>query len=185
MMTSPTCGVKRRSTCAMRGRSSGGTSPLSTPPIRRPWPPANTMPVISARAMDVSAEGPPRGANCTPSGGSAAATPQAWGSIMLRQKPFAAGEHEIALIRRATDHRHADFLRDLVSHLRETRARHEKRDAHLRRLDHHLGREAARRVENLVAAVDAIEPHATGDRVDRVVTTDILDEQQNLRMVGV
>ena len=72
------------------------------------------------------------------------------------------------------------FSRDLVAHLRQARARHEERDAHLRRLDHHLGGEPARRVEDLVAAVDPVEPHLPGDRVDRVVAADVLDEHQDL-----
>ena len=36
------------------------------------------------------------------------------------------------------------------------------------------------RVEDLVAAVDAVQPHPAGDRVDRVVAADVLDEGQHL-----
>ena len=84
----------------------------------------------------------------------------------------------------AAKHGEADLFRDLVPHLRQARARDEKRDAHLRALDHHLRGEPAGGVEKLVGAVDRIEPHEAGDRVDRVVAPDVLDEHQDLARGG-
>src|SRR5215831_2219748 len=117
--------------------------------MRRPRPPARTSPVM------------PRAAEAT-------------SAIALES--LVAGEQEVMLAGRAADHGHADLLRDLVAHLRQTRARDEERDLHLRRLDHHLGGEAPGGVEDLVAALDAVEPHHARDRVHRVVPADVLDE---------
>ena len=108
-------------------------------------------------------------------------------SVRQANEAFSAGEQQIMLAGRAPDHRHPDLLRDLEAHLRQAGARNEKRNRHLRRLDHHFGREAARRVEDLVATFDPIEPHLSGDRVDGVVTTDVLDEHEDFgarRFVG-
>jgi hypothetical protein len=101
---------------------------------------------------------------------------------LVAAKPVGAGEQQEMPVRCAPDHRHADLLRDLVTHLRQARARHEERDAHLRGLDHHLGSKAPRGVENLVVAFAAVEPHLAGDRIDGVVAPDVLDELQDLRM---
>src|SRR5258708_35664169 len=84
-------------------------------------------------------------------------------------EPFGTGEQQVVLYSRSGDHGHADFLRDLVTHLRQARARDEERDFHLRRLDHHLRGEPSRGVEELVAALDAIEPHHAGDGIDPVM----------------
>src|SRR4051812_46983975 len=88
------------------------------------------------------------------------------------------------LVGRASDHGHADFLRDLVAHLREARAGYQKGNAHLRSLDHHFGGEAARGVEDLVVSTHVVEPHLTGDGVHRVVTADVFDEHQNVGDTG-
>ena len=69
-------------------------------------------------------------------------------------------------------------LRDFEAHLCQSRARNEEWNSHLRSLDHHLRRQAAGRVEDLVAAVKAVEPHAAGNRVDGVVAADIFYEHQ-------
>jgi thiamine biosynthesis lipoprotein len=62
--------------------------------IRAEGPPrgANCAPTEGSAAAEpqawgsnIRAEGPPRGANCAPTGGSAAAKPQAWGSCYLPQ----------------------------------------------------------------------------------------------------
>ena len=103
--------------------------------MRRPWPPASTMPVTSARACR-------RGMR-------ADASASAIGR--RARKRSRAGEQQVVLVGRAADHRDADLLRDLVAHLRQARARDQERDAHLRRLDHHLRGQPAGRVEDLVA----------------------------------
>ena len=59
-------------------------------------------------------------------------------------------------------------------------AGNQKGNAHLRRLDHHLGRQPPGGVKNLVAAIEVVEPHAAGDGIDRVMAADILDEHQDL-----
>src|SRR5918997_69851 len=107
--------------------------PLSTPPMRRPRPPASTTPVI-------------RSVRFTPDAG-----------VTLREhcrtdgfdEALFAREKQVVLVYRAADHRDADACGDLVTHLREPRARDEKRDLHLRGLDHHLGRETAGCVKDL------------------------------------
>src|SRR5579864_4632686 len=160
MISVCTCGARRSTTCATSGRPPSSTNPLSTLPIRRPWPPASTIPVMSARESVI------RGPDAS----------------FVAAESRRTGEQQVMAIGRAADHRHADLLRNLVAHLRESRARHEKRDAHLRGLDHHLGREAPRRVEDLVVAFLTVEPHLSGDRVDGVVAPDVLDELQDFRM---
>ena len=80
----------------------------------------------------------------------------------------------------AADHGDADLLRDLEAHLRESRSRDQERNAHLRRLDDHFRGQSTGRVEDLVAAVNAVEPHLAGDRVDRVVPAHVFDEVQDL-----
>ena len=77
----------------------------------------------------------------------------------------------------ARDQRHADLLRDLEAHRGDAGARQQHRDAHQRDLDHHLRGQPPGGVEQARAAVDILEPHVPGDRVDRVVAADILDEQ--------
>src|SRR5437016_4657060 len=148
MRSSSTCGPRRSIACWTMGLPRNGCSPLSTPPMRLPWPPARMTPVTSI------------------------------GNLALAHEAVLAGEEEVALVDRATDHGDADLARDLVAHLREARARHEHRDSHLRRLDHHLRGEPAGGVEDLVAPVDAFEPHPARDRVDRVVAADVLDESE-------
>src|SRR3954465_2717065 len=44
MMISPTCGERRASTCSTIGLPRSGCRPLSTPPMRRPNPPARIIP---------------------------------------------------------------------------------------------------------------------------------------------
>src|SRR5581483_4557697 len=63
--------------------------------------------------------------------------------VLCDAKPLAPGEEQVVLVARAADHGEPDLLRDLVSHLGEPRARYQERNAHLRGLDHHLGRETA------------------------------------------
>ena len=138
-----------------QGLAANSTQPLSTPPMRRPCPPASTSPQISAFTM----------------------------ACRLRSEPLRPVKSRKCLPDRAADHRQADSASDLAPHLRQARAGHQERYPHLRGLDHHLRREPARRVEDLVAAVDAIEPHVPRDRVDRVVASDVLDERQDFRAV--
>ncbi len=75
------------------------------------------------------------------------------------------------------DHRHADLLREFEPLLRDPGARQQHRDAHLRDLDDHLRRQPTGGVEDLVGAVDAVEPHMAGDGVSGVVAADVFDEQ--------
>src|SRR5471032_699896 len=46
MRSSPTCGASRSIACATMGLPRNGCSPLSTPPMRLPCPPASTTPVV-------------------------------------------------------------------------------------------------------------------------------------------
>src|SRR5690349_5885134 len=122
--------------------------PLSTPPMRLPLPPARMSPVTEETT-----------------------------SAALRHhrrrddlpETVLPGEEKVVLAAgRAPDHGDADLVRDLVAHLGEARARDEEGNLHLRRLDHHLRGEPAGGVEDLVRAVDAVEPHLPCDRVDRI-----------------
>ena len=61
----------------------------------------------------------------------------------------------------------------------DPRAGQQHRDPHLSDLHHDLGSEPARRVEDLVAAADVVQPHLARDRVRRVVAPDVLDEGQD------
>ena len=85
-------------------------------------------------------------------------------------------------VRGATEQRQAEPLGELEPHLRDAAARDDDRHAHLRRLDHHLAGQAAGRVEDLVGAAHVVQPHPAGDRVDRVVAADVLDEGQHLAL---
>src|SRR5437867_3476541 len=101
-------------------------------------------------------------------------------ALAIGPKALLARKQQEMLVACAADHGDADLLRDLVTHLSQSGARDQELDTHLRSLDHHLGSEPARGIENLVAAVDAIEPHATGNGVNRIVTADVFDEVQYL-----
>src|SRR5689334_25306472 len=89
---------------------------------------------------------------------------EAASALTLHPKMRRAGEQQVVLVGGAPDHRETDLLRDLVAHLRQAATGYEKRNAHLRGLDHHFGGEPPRRVEDLVATVDAIQPHLASDR---------------------
>ena len=80
------------------------------------------------------------------------------------------------LVHGTANHRHADLFGNLVAHLRQARARHQKRHAHLRGLDDHFAGEPARGVENFVATVDAVQPHHPGNGVHRVVAPHVFYE---------
>ena len=84
----------------------------------------------------------------------------------------------------AADHRHAEFPGNFPAHLRQAGTRNEKGNAHLRSFDDHFGGQAARRVENLVAARQIIQPHLAGDGVDGIVAADILDKHQDVAALG-
>src|SRR6266513_2027280 len=127
---SSTCGAKRSMTRRTIGFPCSRTSPLSMLPMRRPCPPARTSPVMR---ITESCSG-------------------------IAEEPLGTGEQQIVLAGGAPDHGHADLLRDLVTHLCQPRARDEKWNLHLRCLDHHLRGEPSRGVEDLVAALAAIEP---------------------------
>jgi hypothetical protein len=101
-----------------------------------------------------------------------------------RSKRSSPVNKQVVLALGAADHRHAELAGDLPAHLGQARARDEEGDAHLRRLDHHLRGQPAGGVENLVAAVEAVQPHLAGDGVDRVVAADVLDEHQDLAAAG-
>src|SRR5262252_657868 len=99
MRSSSTWGAKRATTCSTMGLPRNGCSPLSTPPMRLPWPPARTTPVTSAILL-------------------------ARGEIRLGgafHEPLRPREQEIVLPDCASDHRDPHLLRDLVAHLREAR----------------------------------------------------------------
>ena len=70
--------------------------------------------------------------------------------IGIEHQPFLARQRDKPFAARAPDQRQVRLPRQLDAPRGETRARHQNRDAHLHRLDHHLGGEAARRVEYLV-----------------------------------
>src|SRR6267143_5687305 len=92
-----------------------------------------------------------------------------------------AGEEQVVLAaRRAADHGDAELRRDLVAHFGEARAGYEEGNLHLRGFDHHLGGEASGRIEDLVRAVHAVEPHLARDRIYRIVPSDVLDEVEDL-----
>ena len=76
------------------------------------------------------------------------------------------------------------LARDVEPHLGRAGAGDQHRDAHLDRLDDHLGGQPPRRVEELAAAAFTLHPHQPGDRVDGVVAADVLDVVQDLRAVG-
>src|SRR6185436_8467434 len=50
MTISFTCGARRARTAATIGLPCSSCRPLSTPPMRRPWPPASTIPVTPLMA---------------------------------------------------------------------------------------------------------------------------------------
>src|SRR5439155_18329744 len=60
MSSSSTWGARRSMACATMGLPRNGCNPLSTPPMRLPWPPASTTPVTSI--VGEAMEGRPAGA---------------------------------------------------------------------------------------------------------------------------
>src|SRR5688572_10556864 len=139
MSTSSTCGAKRSIAHATMGFSLRRLSPLSTPPMRRPRPPARTTPVTPTLREHRRTDGG-------------------------FEEALLSREEQVVLVDRAAEHGDADLRCDAVAHLGESRARDEERDLHLRGLDHHFGGEAPGRVEDLVGPGDVVEPHESGDR---------------------
>jgi hypothetical protein len=73
---------------------------------------------------------------------------------------------------------HAEAAGDLVPHLRRAGARQQEGDRHLRALDHHFRRQPSGGVEHLVAAVHAVQPHFSGNRIDRIMAAHVFDKIQ-------
>ena len=82
-------------------------------------------------------------------------------------------------VHRAANHGDAGFGGDIVAHLREAGARYQKRDLHLRGLDHHLGCETPGGVKNLVRAIDIVEPHFSGDGIYGIVAAHVFHEHED------
>src|SRR5207249_4371362 len=136
--------------------------PLSTPPMRRPSPPARITPVTG---QGRGARGEGRGTLDAVNGRATfLLEPRTRTSSLGFSEPVFAGEEQIMLPGGPADHREADLVRDFVAHMRESRARYQNRNAHLRALDHHFRSEPPGGIEHLVAAVDAVQPHLPGNR---------------------
>src|SRR6476661_2330481 len=90
------------------------------------------------------------------------------------------GEQQIVFAGCTSEHGDADLARDFITHLRESRPRYEDRYLHLRALDDHFGGKTTGGIKRLVAAFHAVEPHLPGDRIDRIMASDVFDEHENL-----
>src|SRR4051812_47151148 len=156
-----TCGVSRASArCKMLSLPTR-ISALSPPPMRRASPPARTRPnvsvvmhrrlapVLAALLLDVS-------------------------EVLVEHDAVLAGERNEAFSPCAADEREPGLACKLHAPGGEARPRHQDRDAHAHGLDHHLGGEPARGVEDLVVRRNAVLEHPAGNFVDRVVAPDVL-----------
>src|SRR5262245_7558766 len=171
-----TCGASRSITCSSMDLPSSANRPLSPPPMRRDCPPAKRTPVtgvfIIARSTSLD------GLGNTSLARMPAILVADLGQVGVEHNALRPGERHEALAACPSDQGQAGPLRQLDAPGGETRARDEHGNAHLDRLDHHLGGEASGGVENLVLGLNFVEEHVAGDLVDGVVSADVLHVDQ-------
>src|SRR5690349_6208459 len=76
--------------------------------------------------------------------------------VLVVDDALFAREDDEALAAGAADQRQSDLAREIDAPGGEAGARHQDRNAHANRLDHHLRGEAPRGVEDLVGSIDAV-----------------------------
>src|SRR5882724_860355 len=150
---------------------------LSPPPIRRASPPASKTPGVVGASLDVA------GASLDVAPISlvtvAALALVAGGlffdesKVLIVDDAAFARQRDEAFAPRAPDQRQTHLPRQIDAPRREARARQQNRNAHSHRLDHHLGGQPSRGVENLVGGIDAMAVNPARDLVDGVVAADV------------
>src|SRR6266404_3296508 len=178
------CGVSRAITRERMVRPQISRIGLSPPPIRRASPPASKTPGVVGASLDVV------GASLDVVGASldvarnslvtvAALALVAGGffldesKVLIVDDAVFARQRDEAFAPRAPDQRQTHLPRQIDAPRREARARHQNRNSHPHRLDHHLGRQPSCGVENLVGGIDAVAVNPAGDLVDGVVAADV------------
>src|SRR3954463_12263257 len=163
------CGFSRAITRSRMVRPAIVRIGLSPPPIRRARPPASNTPGISGASLDAA---------LVVTVFALALVPCRFFldivEVLVEHDALLSGQRDEAFSPRAADQRQADLSRQFDTPCGEARARDENGNSHPHRLDHHLGGEAARGVEDLVGGIDAVAIDPACDLVDGVVAADIL-----------
>src|SRR5262245_18767416 len=123
---------------------------LSPPPIRRASPPASSTPGMSGAPLGVA--GAPFAIASVVTALALALVPRGFFFdvivVLFVDDALFARQRNEALSARAPDQRQPDLASEVDTPRREARARDENGDSHSHRLDHHLGGEPSRGVEN-------------------------------------
>src|SRR5512140_2356010 len=150
------CGFSRAMTRARIVRPPIVRIGLSPPPIRRPRPPASSIPGVAGASLDVA------GYSLVTVGALALVTRGFFldvGEVLIVNDALLARERDEALSAGAADQRQSDLPRQVDAPCRKARARNQDRDSHPHRLDHHLGGQPSGGVEDLVGGIDVVAEH--------------------------
>src|SRR6266404_5530542 len=171
------CGFSRAMTRARMVRPPISRIGLSPPPMRRASPPASSTPGVIGASLDVA------GASFDVAGISvvtfAALALVTDGflfdeiEVLIVDDALLARQHDEPFSARAPDQRQSDLPRQIDAPRRKARTRNQDRNPHPHCLDHHLGSQPSRGVENLVGGIDAVAVDPACDLVDGVVATDV------------
>src|SRR5216683_3311200 len=157
------CGFRRAMTRSRMVRPPIRRIGLSPPPIRRARPPASNTPGVAGASIVTL--------------GALALVSRGFlfdkGEVLVVDDPLLARQRDEPFSPRAPDQRQSDLPRQIDAPGGETGARNQDRNSHPHRLDHHLGGQPSRGVENLVGGIDAVAIDPAGDLVDGVVAADI------------
>src|SRR6266404_7247114 len=178
------CGSSRAITRARMVRPPIWRIGLSPPPIRRARPPASSTPGVAGASLDVAgASFDVAGASFGVAGNSVVTV----AAFALVARRFFFDESKILIVDdallarrrdepfspRAPDQRQSDLPRQIDAPGGETRTRNQNGNPHPHGLDHHLGSQPSRGVENLVGRIDAVAVNPPRDLVDGVVAADV------------
>src|SRR5437879_8793434 len=137
---------------------------LSPPPIRRARPPASNTPGVAGISVVTFAA-------------LALVTRRFFfdeSKVLIVDDALLARQRDEPLSPRAPDQRQSNLARQIDAPRRKARTRNQDRNSHPHRLDHHLGGEPSRGVENLVGGIDAVAVDPARDLVDGIVAADVL-----------
>src|SRR5271155_139360 len=165
------CGFSRAITRARMVRPPIWRIGFSPPPILRAWPPAKSTPGI-----------------LIVTGFALALVPCGFfldeGEVLVIDDALLAGECDEAFAARAPDQGQPDLSRQIDAPGGEARTRHQDRNPHPHRLDHHLRRQPPGGVEDLVGGIDAVAIDPARDLVHRVMAADVLGVADRLAFLA-
>ena len=94
--------------------------------------------------------------------------------VLVVNDPFFARQGDKALAARPADQRQSHLSREIDAPGRKSGTRDKDGDAHPHRFDHHLLREPASGVENLIGGIDTVAVDPACDLIDRIVAANVL-----------